>query len=84
MQEASSKQQTKLQTQSSVDRITTSLNLAHQRENKQTNKISAQISPHKSLTQITGPTLEGRNQKEERVQPWSLEKGDLKNNKLKK
>jgi len=39
VQDASSKQQTKkVQTQSSADRITTSLNLAHQRTNKQTNK----------------------------------------------
>ena len=53
-------------------------------EEKQTNKNSAQISPHKKLTQTTGPTLEGRNRKEERVQLRSLEKGDLKNNKLKK
>jgi len=30
--------QKKVQTQSSADRITTSLNLAHQRTNKQTNK----------------------------------------------
>ena len=37
--------------------------------NKQTNKNSAQISPYMKLTQTTGPTLEGRNQKEERIQP---------------
>ena len=35
------------------------------------------------LTQITAPTLQGRNQKEERIQPWSLRK-DLKRNKFKK
>ena len=52
-------------------------------ENKQTNKNSAQISPYKKLTQTTEPTLEGRNQKEERIQPWSLGKGDLKHSKLK-
>jgi len=34
-----------------------------------TNKNSAQISPYKKLTQTTGPTLEGRNHKEERIQP---------------
>ena len=38
-------------------------------------------SLHKAYT---GPALEGRNQKEERIQPWSLGKGDLKHNKLKK
>ena len=53
--------------QSSEDRITTSLSLAHQRKNKQANKNSAQILPYKKLTQTTGPTLEGRNQKEERI-----------------
>ena len=36
------------------------------------------------LTQTTGPTLEGRNHKEKRIQPLSLGKGDLKYNKLKK
>ena len=28
--------------------------------------------------------LEGRNQKEKSIQPWSLRKGDLEHNKLKK
>ena len=49
-----------------------------------TNKNSAQISPCEKLTQTTRPNLEGRNQKEERIQPKSLGKGDLKHNKLKK
>ena len=54
-------------------------------EEKQTNKqTSAQISPYKKLTQTTGPNLKGRNQKEERIQPWSLGKVDLKHNKFKK
>jgi len=37
------------------------------------------------LTQTTGPNLEGRNEneKEERIQPWSLGKGDFKHSKLK-
>ena len=73
-----------MQTQSSADRITTSLSLAHQRKNKQTSKVSAQISPYEKLTQTTEPILEGRSQKEERIQPWSLEKGDLRHSKLKK
>jgi len=44
-------------------------------EEKQTNnnnnnkKHSTQISPYKKLTQTTGPNLEDRNQKEERIQP---------------
>jgi len=37
--------------------------------NKQTNKNSPQISPYKELTQTMGPTLQGRNQKEERINP---------------
>ena len=45
---------------------------------------SAQISAYKKLTQTSGPVLEGRNQKEERIQRWSLAKEDLKHNKLKK
>ena len=64
MQDASSKQQTKNQTQSSADRSTTSVSLAHQRKNKQTNKQnSAQILPYKKLTQTTGPTLGGQKPK---------------------
>ena len=59
--------------QSSVDRIATSLTFAHQRKNKQTNKISAQISPYKKLTQTTGPTLEGRKQKKFNLEAWEKE-----------
>jgi len=74
--------QKKIQTKSSADRSTTSLSLAHQRKNKQTNKNSAQISPYTKLTQTTGPTLEGQKPKgrknstffKERIQlslkPW--------------
>ena len=53
----------KIQTQSSADRITTSLSLAQQRKNKQTNKNSAQISPYMKLTQTSGPTLGGQQPK---------------------
>ena len=62
MWDAPSKQQTKQnkQTQSSTDMFTTSLSLAHQRKNKQTNKNSAQISPYTKLAQTTGPTLRGK------------------------
>ena len=59
--------------------------------NQQTNKKKnqrkknlAQISPYKKLIQTTGQILEGRNQQVERIQPRSLEKADLKHNKLKK
>ena len=78
------KNKTKIQTQSSADSITTSLSLAHQRKKKLAHRNSALISPYKKLIQTTGLTLEGRNQKEERIQLWSLGKGDLKHNKLKK
>ena len=47
---------TKIQTQSSADRITTSLSLAHQRKNKQTKNLE-QISPYMKFTQTTAPTL---------------------------
>ena len=45
--------------------MTTSLSLAHQRNNKQTNKqqSSAQISHYTKLTQTTGPTLGGQKPK---------------------
>ena len=49
--------QNKNTTQPSVDRITTTLSLVHQRKNKQTNKTSVQISPYMKLMQITGSTL---------------------------
>ena len=61
--------------------------LKYKQKNKQTStdqKHSAQISPYKKLTQTTGPYLEDRNQKEERIQPWNLGKGDLKHVKFKK
>jgi len=65
VEDSSSKEQTnkKIQTQSSAYRIATSLSLAHQRKNKQTNKNSAQISPYTKLIQTTGPTLGGRKPK---------------------
>jgi len=53
----------KIQTQSSAERSTTSLSLAHQQKNKQTNKSSAQISPYTKLIQTTGPTLVGQKPK---------------------
>jgi len=61
--------QNKNKTLSLVDSITTSPSPAHQRKNKQTNKNSAQISLYMKLTQTTGSTLNGRNQKEKRIQP---------------
>jgi len=74
-----------MHTKSSKDRITTSFSLAHQRKNEQANKQTqhksySMRSSHKTLDQPE----EGRNEKEERIQPWSLGKGELKHNKLKK
>ena len=85
VQDTLSKQQTKwkAQTQSSANRITNSLSLSHQRKIKQT-KIQHKSQPIWSLHKPLDQTYEGRNQKEERIQPWSLGKGDLKHNKLKK
>ena len=69
VQDSSSKQQTKQKYKPNPsDRTTISLSPAHQRKNKQTDKNSAQLSPSKTLIQTTGPTIEGRNRKEERIQ----------------
>ena len=51
---------TKIQTQSSADRITNSLTLPIRGK---TNKNSAQISPYTKLTQITGTTVGGQKPK---------------------
>ena len=64
-------------------------------EEKQTNKQnSAQISPYTKLTQTTVPTLGGQKPKRRKNSiflkekkfnfPWSLGKGDLRHNNLKK
>ena len=45
--------------------------------------MQAQVIPYMKLTHTTGPTLQGRKQKEEKIQPQSLGKKDLKHNKLK-
>ena len=74
MQDTSSKQQTKQKHKPNHSRQDYHLTQPFPSEENQTNKNSAQISPYKKLTQTTGPTLEGRNQKEERIQPWTLEK----------
>ena len=68
-------------TQSSADRITTSLSLAHQKKNRQT-KNSAQISPYKKLSQTTGPTLGGQKPKGRKNSTLKPGKGDLKHNKF--
>jgi len=67
---------TKIQTQSSVDNITTSLSPAHQREKKKKKKthslLTEGVTPYMKLTQIAGPTYKSRNQKEERIKPQTL------------
>ena len=73
VQDASSKQQTKQRNKSNHQQIGLPPHSASPSEEKQTskqrNKNSPQISPYKKLTQTTGPTLESRSQKEERIQP---------------
>jgi len=44
--------QTKIQTQSSADRITTSLSLAHQRKNKQTKQKKQKLSTNFTLYEV--------------------------------
>ena len=91
-QDASSKQQNKNTNPVISRQDTTSLSPARQRRNQQTktqHKSHPIWSSHRPLDQ----PQEGRNKKEERIQPssrkefnfpWSLGKGDLKYNKLKK
>ena len=47
--------------------------------------MQAQVTPNMKPTQTIAQTLptKGRNQKEERILPWILRKGDFKHNKLK-
>ena len=52
------------------------------KSNKQ--KTQHKSHPIQSLHKPLDQPKEGRNQKDERIQPWNLEKGDLKHNKLKK
>ena len=81
--------QDKIQTQSSADRITTSLSPAHQRGRKKKAYLLPPECKHKShptwsLHKPLDQTYEGRDQKRERIQPWKLGKGDLEHNKFKK
>ena len=92
MQDTSSKQQTKIQTQPSADRLLPhSASPIRGKTNKQKN--SAQISPYMKLTQTTGPILGGQNPKARKNLTFFKEtiqlslksgKGHLKQNKLKK
>ena len=60
------KNKTKIQTQSSADRITTSLNPALLRGGKK-EKPSAQILPYMKFTQTTGLTAGGQTPKERKT-----------------
>ena len=63
--------QTKIQTQSSADRITTSLSLAHQRENKQTktqHKSHPILSLHKPLDHLG--RAETKRKREFNLEAW--------------
>ena len=77
MQDTSSKQQTKQKYKPSHQQTGSPPHSASPSEEKQTNKNSAQISPYTKLTQTTGPGLEGRNQKEEIIQPSSRKEFNL-------
>ena len=59
-----------MQTQSSADRITTSLSFAHRRGEKQ---LSSNLTLYK-LTQATGPTLGEQKPKEREFNPEAWEK----------
>ena len=82
--------QEKTTNQLSVGRVTTSHSPAHQRGRKYPppppTRTQAQVTPSTSPTQTTEPNLptESRNQKEKGIRPWSLGKGDLKYNKIKR
>ena len=86
MQDASSKQQTKEKYKPNYQQTGLPPHSAlpiRGKTNKQT-KTQHKFHPLKTLIQTTGPALEGRNRKEERIQHLSLGKGDLKHNKFKK
>ena len=71
VQDASSKQQTKQKYKPSHQQTGLPPHSAlpfRGKINQPTNRNSAQTSPYTKLTQTTGPSLEGRNQKEERIQ----------------
>ena len=53
-------------------------------EEKKQIKTQPKSHPTQTLHKPLDQPYEGRNQKEERIQPWSLRKGDLKHNNLKK
>ena len=86
MQDASSKQQTNKKYKPNHQKTGLPPHSAlsiRGKTNKQT-KIQHKSHPIGSLHKPLEQPYEDRNQKEERIQPWSLGKGDLKHRKLKK
>ena len=75
---ASSEQQTKVQTQSSADRITNSLSLAHQRKNK--HKLGTNLTLYKAYTnQWTNlRRAETKRKKEFNLEVWEKETSNTK------
>jgi len=72
---------TKIQTQSSADRITTSLSLAHQRKNKQ--KLSTNPTLYKAYTNhwTNLRRAESKKKKEFNLEAWEKETSNkIKNN----
>ena len=67
---------TKIQTQSSADRITTSLSPAHQKKNKQTNKkLSTNLTLYKAYTnhRTNHRRAETKRKKEFNPEAWEKE-----------
>ena len=83
-------EQNKTQAQSSADRIITLLSPVHQREKKKKNphlvspELKHKTHPTQNLHKPLEHVYESRNQKEQRIQPQSLEKGGLKCTKFRK
>ena len=76
----------KIQTQSSAERSTTSLSLAHQRKNKQKKKqkLSTNFTLYKTYTNHWTNLRRAETKRKKKIQSQNPGKGDLKYNKLKK
>ena len=86
MQNASSKQQIKQKCKPNNQQTGLPPHSALPIRGKTNKKIKIQHKSHPiwNLDKPLDQPYEGRNQKEERIQPWNLGKGDLKHNKFKK
>ena len=75
MQDISSKQQTtKIQTQSSVDRITTSFSLAQQRTNKHTQNLSTNLTLFEAYTNHWTNLRRAKTKRKKEFNPEAWEK----------